>query len=146
MSISYKHKVQYYETDQMGIVHHSNYIRWFEESRVYLMEQLGFSYGKTEKLGFMIPVLGVSCEYKTPSKFEDIVEIIPIIEKVTPVKLIINYEVRNSDSKVLIATGQTKHCFVNRNFKPISLQKHCEELFDIFKRIETSTFTDFEMK
>lgn len=136
MSATYKHKVQYYETDQMGIVHHSNYIRWFEESRVYLMEQLGFSYGKTEEMGFLIPVLGVSCEYKMPSKFEEVVEITPIIEKVTPVKLIINYEVRNSVSKALIATGQTKHCFVNRNFRPISLEKQCKELFDIFKGIE----------
>lgn len=136
MSITYKHKVQYYETDQMGVAHHSNFIRWFEESRVDLMENLGFSYGKTEEIGLMIPVLGVSCEYKIPAKFEDIVEISPIIEKITPVKLIIRYEIRKSGTEKLIATGQSKHCFVNKDFRPVSLQKHCRELFDIFVGIE----------
>ena len=54
----------YYETDQMGIIHHSNYIRWFEEARVALLEHLDFSYKKIEEQGIIIPVLGVSCEYK----------------------------------------------------------------------------------
>ena len=47
-----EHKVQYYETDGMGIVHHSNYIRWFEEARVDLLEQLGFGYDRIEEAGY----------------------------------------------------------------------------------------------
>ena len=49
--VHYDHKVQYYETDGMGIVHHSNYIRWFEEARVDLLEQLGFGYDRIEEAG-----------------------------------------------------------------------------------------------
>ena len=60
-----EHKVQYYETDGMGIVHHSNYIRWFEEARVDLLEQLGFGYDRIEAAGYSGPVLEVSCQYKT---------------------------------------------------------------------------------
>ena len=60
-----EHKVQYYETDGMGIVHHSNYIRWFEEARVDLLEQLGFGYDRIEEAGYSGPVLEVSCQYKT---------------------------------------------------------------------------------
>ena len=52
----YIRKVQYYETDRMGIVHHSNYIRWFEEARIFYMEKMGYSYSEMEKTGIMIPV------------------------------------------------------------------------------------------
>ena len=61
----YTHRVQYYETDQMGIVHHSNYIRWFEEARLDFMEKIGCSYAAVEASGIMIPVLSASCQYKT---------------------------------------------------------------------------------
>ncbi|MFQ9127202.1 MAG: acyl-CoA thioesterase [Butyricicoccaceae bacterium] len=64
-----EHKVQYYETDGMGIVHHSNYIRWFEEARVDLLEQLGFGYDRIEAEGYSGPVLEVACQYKTMSRF-----------------------------------------------------------------------------
>ena len=67
--IPYEHKVQYYETDGMGIVHHSNYIRWFEEARVDLLEQLGFGYDRIEAEGYSGPVLEVACQYKTMSRF-----------------------------------------------------------------------------
>ena len=59
----YIHKVQYYETDQMRVVHHSNYIRWFEEARVDLMEQMGMGYDRMEELGIASPVLGVEADY-----------------------------------------------------------------------------------
>ena len=62
--VPYDHKVQYYETDGMGIVHHSNYIRWFEEARVDLLEQLGFGYDRIEEAGYSGPVLEVSCSTK----------------------------------------------------------------------------------
>ena len=60
---AYTHKVQYYETDQMGIVHHSNYIRWFEEARTDFMEQLGMGYAEMEKQGVVGMVLGLAYYY-----------------------------------------------------------------------------------
>ena len=59
----YRHQAQYYETDQMGIVHHSNYIRWMEEARIDFMKQAGLSYRKMEALEIIIPVLEVQCVY-----------------------------------------------------------------------------------
>ena len=59
----YEHKTQYYETDQMGIIHHSNYIRWFEEARMDMMEQMGMGYAEMEKRGIISPVLSVHSEY-----------------------------------------------------------------------------------
>ena len=53
----YRHKVQYYETDKMGITHHSNYIRWMEEARIWFLSEIGFSYAKLEEMGMVSPVL-----------------------------------------------------------------------------------------
>ena len=75
----YKHKVQYYETDQMAVVHHSNYIRWFEEARVELLERIGMSYDRLEREGLISPVLGVKAQYKSMVRFGDSVEIYGII-------------------------------------------------------------------
>ena len=63
----YRHKVQYYETDRMGVTHHSNYIRWMEEARVDLLEQIGWGYDRMESLGIQSPVTGVGCVYKAPT-------------------------------------------------------------------------------
>ena len=69
--LPYEHKVHYYETDQMGIAHHSNYIRWFEEARVDFMEQGGFSYKELESRGIISPVLEVNAKYKSMCYFGD---------------------------------------------------------------------------
>ena len=71
----YRRKVFYYETDQMGIVHHSNYIRWFEEARIDYMEQLGLGYDKMEEQGIISPVLSVEASYLRMLHFGDSVEI-----------------------------------------------------------------------
>ena len=71
----YTHRVQYYETDQMGIVHHSNYIRWFEEARIDWMRHCGISYREMEKQGIIVPVLGVEATYRQMVHFDDLVDI-----------------------------------------------------------------------
>lgn len=68
----YEHKAQYYETDQMGIIHHSNYIRWFEEARIDMLKQLGISYADVEEKGIVIPVVGVSCNYHEVTRFGEV--------------------------------------------------------------------------
>ncbi len=74
--MSYERKVQYYETDKMGIVHHSNYIRWFEEARTDYMLQNGIDYNAVEKeLGIMMPVLAVDCKYIQGAKYNESVKI-----------------------------------------------------------------------
>ena len=68
-SIVYQRPVQYYETDRMQIVHHSNYIRWMEEIRVAFMAQKGVPYDQMEHNGILMPVLGVTCSYHIPFQF-----------------------------------------------------------------------------
>ena len=71
----YQRRINYYETDGMQVVHHSNYIRFLEEARIYYMDKMGLPYSILESEGIMIPVLGVNCTYKHPAKFDDIIEI-----------------------------------------------------------------------
>lgn len=123
----------YYETDQMKIVHHSNYIRWFEEARIAYMADAGLPYSLMEEKGIMIPVLSVSCEYKKPVKFDQQVQIFLKIAKFTGTKLIIEYEVRDKATESLHITGSSGHCFVNADtFRPVRLTKDHPDMAKIF--------------
>ncbi len=79
----YEHQAQYYETDQMGIIHHSNYIRWFESARIWYMNEIGVDYAGMEKEGIISPVLEVHCTYKSMVHFGDVVEIFPKVKATT---------------------------------------------------------------
>ncbi len=128
----YEHRVSYYETDQMGIVHHSNYIRWFEDARVDFLEKVGFSYDKMEELGVMIVVLGASCEYKFSARFGDKVIIIPKIAEFNGFKLTVTYRVLNKADGTLLATGETKHCFTDLKLKPVRTKKDYPNIYKVF--------------
>lgn len=128
----YKHKVQYYETDQMGIVHHSNYIRWFEEARTDLLEQLGTGYDKIEKAGIISPVLGVECDYLRMVRFGDTVIIKANVVEYNGIKLILEYKVLDAETEMIHCIGVTKHCFLNEKGKPVMLKKKHPELHKIF--------------
>ncbi|MDE6665126.1 MAG: acyl-CoA thioesterase, partial [Ruminococcus sp.] len=77
----YKRKIYYYETDNMGIVHHSNYIRIFEEARMNFLEQAGLPYEKIEETGLYVPILSVECHYKKPLTFDEPFAVYPVITK-----------------------------------------------------------------
>lgn len=128
----YEHRVSYYETDQMGIVHHSNYIRWFEDARVDFLEQAGFSYKKMEDIGVMIVVLGASCDYKISSRFGDNVIIIPKISEFNGFKMTVTYRVLNKADRTLMATGETRHCFTDLNLKPVRTKKDYPDIYKLF--------------
>lgn len=124
----YIHKVHYYETDKMGVTHHSNYIRWMEEARVDFLDKIGFSYDKLEKDGIISPVIGIECDYKISTRFDDVVSIEIKVEDFNSVKLVIKYIMKNIKTNEIIAIGKTKHCFLNSENKPIILKKVFPEL------------------
>ncbi len=119
----FERRINYYETDSMKVVHHSNYIRFLEEARIKFMDCIGLPYSKMEDTGIMIPVLEVNCTYKHPAKFDDIIEIDVRIKEYTGVKINMQYEIKNKTTGLLVLLGETKHCFTNLNMKPISLKK-----------------------
>ncbi|MGN0377748.1 MAG: acyl-CoA thioesterase [Suilimivivens sp.] len=127
----YTHKVQYYETDKMGITHHSNYIRWMEEARIDFLDQIGWSYAKMEEEGIISPVLAVDCRYKHSTTFSDEVSVTVKVKEFKGVRLILEYTMINikDDSDVLI--GTTEHCFLNTQSRPINMKKEFPELFQV---------------
>lgn len=131
---TYEHKVQYYETDQMGIVHHSNYIRWFEEARTDFMEQMGLGYEKMEKQGILSPVLEVQADYLRMVRFGDIVKIHTRIKEYNGLKLTVAYEVESVKTGMIHCRGITRHCFLTRAGKPISLKRDMLEFHDMFAK------------
>lgn len=128
----YQHIAKYYETDQMAIIHHSNYIRWFEEARIDYLKQVGLPYHVMEEQGIISPVLEVSCQYLKMMKFEDIATIYLQIKKYTGVRFEIEYQVYNQNNE-LCTTGYSKHCFLNKEGKPLSLKRSLPEYHQILK-------------
>lgn len=129
----YQHKVQYYETDKMGMVHHSNYIRWFEEARTDYLEALGLPYNQMEAEGIGSPVLSVQCQYKSKVVYGETVTIQTALKSYSGLRMTIVYSVLGSDGKVR-CTGETGHCFINQNGRPITLTKAKPEWDKLFQQ------------
>lgn len=125
----------YYETDKMGIVHHSNYVRWLEEARIDLLKQIGLPYDEMEKNGIMIPVLSVSCQYKYAVKFNETVCIKMKMEDFTGLKFKISYRVTDKESGDIRVIGESAHFFVDDNFKPIRVKNVNPKIYDTFNSI-----------
>ena len=107
----YEHKAHYYETDKMGIVHHSNHIRWMEEARMDLLEQLGYSFQQLEEAEVISPVVAMECKYTSMVHFHDTV-----------------YRMTDKKSGELRALAKSEHCFLNAAGIPISLKRSYPEL------------------
>ena len=136
MDFLYERKINYYETDKMGVVHHSNYIRFLEEARCEMLDQNQMPYSAYEANGIMIPVLGVNLEFKHHVTFDDIIEIKPIIKAFNGVRLTVEYVVTNKSNGNLVLTGETKHCFTNFDLKPINLKKVCLDFYKKFEKLK----------
>lgn len=131
-------KVQFYETDAMGVVHHSNYIRWFEEARVEFMDQLGFGYERLAAMGMDIAVTGVNCEFRSMTRFGETVHIYPYLTALSPAKMTVSYRVIDAATGALRVEGETRHGFVNGQTKrPMAMKKAVPELYAIFEQALT---------
>ena len=128
--ITYHHKVNYYETDRMGITHHSNYVRIMEEARLELLDKIGCDYLKMEDEGVISPVVSVKCNYKRSTTYSDEIIINVKIQKFTGVRLDFEYEMINAKDNSVVCTAVSEHCFVNSDFKPINLKKVRPDLYE----------------
>jgi len=103
-------RVRYAETDQMGVVYHSNHFIWFEIGRVELMRQLGFSYRDMEQNdGCFIAVVDARCRYKAPARYDDEVIVRTHLKNVRESVVHFGYELVRADDGTLLAEGETTH-------------------------------------
>ncbi|MCR4719475.1 MAG: acyl-CoA thioesterase [Firmicutes bacterium] len=131
MDFFYKRKINYYETDKMGIVHHSNYVRFLEEARSYWLESIGIPMGELESRGYTIPTLEVHIKYKHHVTCGDVITIRPAVTEYNGCRITVCYEVKSGESTVIEA--YTRHCFTTSNLKPINIKKHDMEIYQKFE-------------
>ena len=130
--MKYIRKINYYETDRMGITHHSNYIRFIEEARCDFMEKMNLPYNKVEEEGFLIPVLQVTCDYKYSTTFEDEISIETKIIKNNGVRIQFEYIITKNDE--LVAKLISMHCFTDKNLRPINIKKVKPEWYELIEK------------
>lgn len=131
----YSRRINYYETDMMSIVHHSNYIRFFEEARCDFMEQIGCNVKKLEDKGVSVAVVDAYAKYIVPLKFDDKVYITTKLTKMSAAKMEFEYEIRFADTDILATIGKTSHCCVNRSNKPMPIKKADADLYETLQNL-----------
>ena len=114
MTASVKHKVNFYDTDAMSVVHHSNYIRWFEIGRVEFLREAGITLGELMDDGYLFPIVDVSAKYLNPAYFDDqlIIETIPTA--LTKAKMAFDYRILREKDGIVLVTGHTQNVFTCR--------------------------------
>ncbi|HIU64006.1 MAG TPA: acyl-CoA thioesterase [Candidatus Avacidaminococcus intestinavium] len=115
--IAVKDKVRFVETDMMGVVHHSNYFRWFELGRVAYLKEAGVEILDMMANGYLCPIKDVACTYKNSALFDDEIIIEATMIAFTKVKMVFAYKIIRAKDKVVLAEGQTTNAFTGADGK-----------------------------
>jgi acyl-CoA thioester hydrolase len=122
-------RVRYAETDQMGVVYHSNYFIWFEVGRVELMRQLGISYREMEEDGCLIAVVDARCRYKSPARYDDELIVRTHLKNVRDTMVHFSYELLRVADETLLAEGETTHIVINKQMNRVPLPEKYVAVF-----------------
>lgn len=123
-------RVIYADTDAMGVVYHTNYIKWFEVGRCELLRSIGYPYARMEEEGILLPVAECGCKYKLPAVYDDILEVTARISELKAATVALDYEIRRQSTGELLVTGWTKHAVTDTSFKPIRLRERNRGLYE----------------
>lgn len=129
----FKHqlRVRYQETDQMGVVYHANYLNWLEITRTEWIRELGIPYSRLEEAGLLLPVTEVQLKYMHPARYDDMIEVHLQIIDSSYLRLDFEYEVYRTCDGLILISGTTRHVWVNRDWKPIRLDRKMPELYEL---------------
>ena len=126
---------RYSETDQMGVIYHSNYFPWFEVARTTFLKKLGLSYLELEKTGIMLPVIEVNCKYVKSALYDDDLTVEVWIENFRSSRITFHYRILR-EKQELLATGFTEHVFLDSEKKrPVNLKKNYRNVYDLLEKI-----------
>lgn len=125
-------RVRYAETDQMGVVYYANYLVWMEVGRVELCRSCGFNYRDMEKEdGIFLAVAEANCRYRFPARYDTEVIVKTWIEEAGTRIVVFHYEMRQAEGDRVLATGFTRHVFVDRHMQTCRLPRKYFDLFGI---------------
>lgn len=106
-------RVKFYDTDLMGVVHHSNYIRWFETARVEFLRTVGIDLNEMLNDGILFPIVEVQAKYLNPAKFDDELELEITPAAMTKVKWEFEYKIRRAGEEKILVEGFSRNVFTN---------------------------------
>jgi acyl-CoA thioester hydrolase len=125
-------RVRYAETDQMGIVYHANYLVWMEIGRVELVRSRGFNYKDLEKAeGILLSVVEAQCRYRSPARYDDEICVETEVVRANARFIEFGYEIRCAADDRILATGSTRHVWLNREMKPTRLPEKYHEALQV---------------
>ena len=124
-------RVIYADTDAMGIVYHTNYIKWFEVGRNEYLRELGYPYFRLESEKLWLPVASVECIYKAPARYDDILEITAWMSELKAASLTMSYEIRKAETGEFLVTGSTRHAITDDQMKPVRFKRYNPELYQL---------------
>jgi len=130
----YTRPVYYYETDKMGVVHHSNYLRWLEEARTFYFNDQNLAYVETEGYGVLSPITEANLKFKYPARFGDDFTVKMKLTKYTGVRFNVEYIVVNQNGDILLE-GSSCHAFIDVNFNPVSLARTIPDRHEKMKKL-----------
>ena len=112
LSFEHKLRVEYHHTDQMGIVHHSNYIKFFEAARTEWLRAAGLTYAEMERRGVMMPIVDVQIKYRQPAYYDEMLSITTSVRELPMARMTFYYEIRGEDGRD-VASGSTTLGFID---------------------------------
>lgn len=140
-------RVQYQETDRMGVVHHANYVTWFEIGRTEWMRVSGIPYAELEEAGLLLPVLNVTIDYGASAYYDDCIAIFTSISEANAIRLQFTYDVRRIKAEDMalqgearfvdepfgdkLTSGKTDHMWVNQAWKPARINRTMPEVYEV---------------
>ena len=134
----YTRPVHYYETDKMGVVHHSNYIRWLEEARTFYFNDANLAYYETESYGVMSPVTDVNMKFKHFIRYGDNFTVRLELVKYTGVRFRVAYSVFNQKGEMILE-AESGHAFVGADLKPVSLARAIPHRHELMQKLMQSS-------
>ena len=126
------HQVKYYECDRMGVTHHSNYVRIMEETRVDMMDKLGYGFERMEADGLVSPVIEISVNYRRTTTFQDEIAVEIHFEDISALKCGFNYTMRCNGA--VVCTAHSVHCFLE-NGRPVAIADRYPEFYAKLKEL-----------
>ena len=130
--------VTYNEVDGMGVVHHSNYLLWFEKGRRDHLKKAGVSNSQIVSQGFFLPLTELECNFRSPARQGDTITVFTKILSMSCVKLKFEYMVYDEKKGKLLATGKTVHAWTNQRIEPINKEKAAPGIYQRLKQFSDS--------
>jgi acyl-CoA thioester hydrolase len=134
-AFSVRLRARYQETDGMGVVYHANYLTWMEIARTEWTRAKGMAYHSVEAMGYYMPVVDVSIQYKHPARYDQEVDVYTWVEEMSGLKMSFGYSIRSAEAPdTVFAAARSMHVWVDKDWRPTRLSKAAPELYETLER------------